>query len=669
MSNVNIRRAVETIRAKTTVYTPVVEVIVNAIQAIEATKRTDGKVIVRAVRSTQIELDDGLSAIVGFKVEDNGIGFNDTNRNSFDTLFSDLKIHDGGKGFGRLTCPKYFEDMHIRSVYNGGGRAFLRTFSLGKEHEIIVNEKVAEVAESTVWECGTTVHLDRLKKGRSYEKKLSTIARSLVEKLLPYFITKDYVCPEIVLCEEDGSDRIRLNDYTSELSGVIQEIPATGNSFVLSGSNGEEHFEVRVFKLYSPRNLQSKVSLVAHKREVTATAIHSYIPEFLDEFYEKDAAGNPDAARNYIIKAYVFSSYLDRNVSLERGEFEFQKDNDLMLGIAQSQIERPAAEIARRVVGDEILRRQERKFERVQQYVDTEAPWHKTILADVDLADLPYNAANDEIESRLQSAKFSREMQIKRDVKLLLSSADAESMESSVSELVEKISQNSKNDLAHYIALRKTILELLGRSLEIRPDGKYASEGAVHDIIFPRKGDTDRTDFGNHNLWLIDERLNFTAYVSSDLSLGAKNGERPDLLAFNRLVSFRGDNEASNPVTIFEFKKPQRDDFANPSSDDDPVEQIIRYRNDILDGKFQTPQGRNILVTDTTPFYGYLIIDLTPKVQNWLRRVKNFTPMPDGLGWFHWFSNINLYMEVWSWDKVLKDAGTRNAVFFRKLGI
>jgi hypothetical protein len=378
MSNVNIRRAVENIRAKTTAYTPVVEVIVNAIQAIEATKRTDGKVIVRALRSRQFDLDDGLSAIIGFTVEDNGIGFNDTHRNSFDTLFSDLKIHDGGKGFGRLTCPKYFEDMHIRSVYDSGGRALLRTFSLGKGHELIVNEKVSE---STTSEHGTVVHLDQLKKGRSYEKKLSTVARTLVEKLLPYFITKDYVCPEILLCEQNGSERIRLNDYTRELSGVIQEIPATDNIFALTGSNGEEYFEVRVFKLYSPKNHQSKISLVAHKREVTGTAIHPYIPEFLDEFYEKDAAGDPDASRNYIIKAYVFSPYLDRNVSLERGEFEFQKDDDLILGISQSQIERRSAEIARRVVGDEILLRQERKIERVQRYVDTEAPWHKTILA------------------------------------------------------------------------------------------------------------------------------------------------------------------------------------------------------------------------------------------------------------------------------------------------
>jgi hypothetical protein len=56
-------------------------------------------------------------------------------------------------------------------------------------------------------------------------------------------------------------------------------------------------------------------------------------------------------------------------------------------------------------------------------------------------------------------------------------------------------------------------------------------------------------------------------------------------------------------------------------------------------------------------------------VKEWLEREKNFTPMPDGLGWFHWYQNTRLYIEVWSWDKVLRDANMRNAIFFKTLGI
>ena len=134
-------------------------------------------------------------------------------------------------------------------------------------------------------------------------------------------------------------------------------------------------------------------------------------------------------------------------------------------------------------------------------------------------------------------------------------------------------------------------------------------------------------------------------------------------------VLFRGDNEPSNPVTIFEFKKPQRDDFANPSSKEDPVEQIVRYVIRIRDGDFKTPEGRAILIGENTPFYGYVICDLTRKVRDWLLLEKDFTPMPDNLGGFKWHANTRLYIEVLGWDKVLKDAGMRNKIFFHKLQI
>ena len=43
--------------------------------------------------------------------------------------------------------------------------------------------------------------------------------------------------------------------------------------------------------------------------------------------------------------------------------------------------------------------------------------------------------------------------------------------------------------------------------------------------------------------------------------------------------------------------------------------------------------------------------------------------MPDRLGYFKLHENLNLYIEVIGWDKVLKDASMRNRIFFHKLGI
>ena len=301
--------------------------------------------------------------------------------------------------------------------------------------------------------------------------------------------------------------------------------------------------------------------------------------------------------------------------------------------------------------------------------MDEEAPWHKEILSKIDLSEMPHDPTVEDIETRLQKEKLSQELSIKGDVAKILSEKSLENVKESVAKIVNKISDTNKNDLTHYIALRRKILDIFGKSLESDESGRYSSEGVVHDIIFPRKGNTEVTPFHDHNLWIIDERLNFTNYVSSDVPLNGKNTERPDLLVYDKRVLFRGDNEPSNPITIFEFKKPQRDDFANPSSSEDPVQQIIRYANSIRDGEYQTPEGRQMQVAENTPFYGFVVCDLTPKVVAWLEREKDFRPMPDRLGWFRRMGNINLYVEVISWDKILKDARMRSKVFFQKLGI
>ncbi|MBS1854362.1 MAG: sensor histidine kinase [Acidobacteria bacterium] len=668
MSKVNIRRTVENIRANTTVYSPIVEVVVNAIEAIENAGRPDGKILVRIERSGQAEMDsDALPEIRNFEVEDNGIGFTPANRESFDTLYSDFKMAEGGKGFGRFICLKYFDNVHVDSVYAEAKTFKRRTFSMGKDSDIIINEKTTDATQNS---SGTVVKLSGLKDGKAIDKKLNTIARNLVEKLLPRFLVKAPVCPQITLAEANGGESICLNDwFSNELSGLIKEVDVDNGNFTLPAKDSEEPFAVRVFKLYFPKNQKSRISLVAHRREVSGSPIHDYVPEFVDDFYDKDGNDGPIQGRNYIVKAYVFADYLDRHVSLERGGFEFKMENDLFLGISQVDIEKQSAMIAKEAMGTDIVGRQQKKKERVHTYVADEAPWHRVLLDKLDLSRMPLNPSKEEIEARLQQEKFVQEAQIKREVSKILASGNLEGLEQSVKEIVERISGTSRNDLIHYIAMRRNILDLFGKSLQWDENQKYSSEGFVHDIIFPRRGDIFKTPFHEHNLWIVDERLNFTSYLSSDIPLDGGKSERPDLIAYNRRVVFRGDNEPSNPVTIFEFKKPQRDDFVNKSSNEDPVEQIVRYVNNIMDGKFKTPEGMKILVAPNTPFYGFVVCDLTAKVERWLEREKDFKPMPDRQGWFDWKQNINLYIEVVSWEKILKDAQMRNKVFFHKLGI
>lgn len=666
MSKVNVRRAIENIRSGTNVYTPLVETVVNAIEAIDAGSPEEGRVDILVQRSNQQELEGGQPRVESFTVIDNGIGFNDENRNSFDILYSDHKITQGGKGFGRFICLKYFDDLTIESVFEGEDGLKKRAFRMGQQTDIIVQETVVGCLDG---EIGSRVTMQKVKRAFP-DNKIEIIASTLVERLLPYFIDPDYQCPEIGIAEADGTGRIILNNFVrNQLAAMIKEIPLTNDQITLGSGDNEQTFQVRVFKLFSPGNQKSKISLVADRRKVTDTAIHHFVPEFEDGFFEEGPTESDDRDRNYIVKAYVLGRYIDENVSLERGGFDFPKGDDFFHSVSQADIEQAAAQIARDALGDTITARQEKKRTRVLNYVADSAPWHRTIAEDIDLSSMPCNPSSEQIETVFQKEKFSQEVAIRQEVHRMLSETDVGALKDGWPRILKQISKTSRNDLIHYIALRRHVLTLFGKSFELTDDQKCPSEGTVHDIIFPRKRDSATTAYEDHNLWIIDERLNFTNYVSSDKPLGGGSTERPDLLVFDKPVLFRGDNEVSNPITVFEFKKPGRDDFVNPSSKEDPVQQIIRYVNNIKNGKFKTPKGQQIQVADNTPFYGYVMCEITKKVKEWLEMEKDFTPMPDGGGWFKWFGNNNLYMEVLSWDKVLRDAEMRSKIFFRKLGI
>ena len=53
MSNINIRRVIDKIWSGTTVYTPVIELIVNAIQAMTSDQGEAGRIAVRVLRSAE----------------------------------------------------------------------------------------------------------------------------------------------------------------------------------------------------------------------------------------------------------------------------------------------------------------------------------------------------------------------------------------------------------------------------------------------------------------------------------------------------------------------------------------------------------------------------------------------------------------------------------------
>src|ERR1035438_1445824 len=118
------------------------EAVVNSIHSIDeqTTDYAYGGIDVQIARTPQasLQLEDGkskrgaptLENIIGFKVTDNGVGLNDANMSSFETLDSDYKADQGCRGVGRLLWLKAFERVSVSSVFVGeAGALKQRTFS------------------------------------------------------------------------------------------------------------------------------------------------------------------------------------------------------------------------------------------------------------------------------------------------------------------------------------------------------------------------------------------------------------------------------------------------------------------------------------------------------------------------------------------------------------
>ena len=663
MSKVNVQGVIRNLKNKTSnVYTPVIEAIVNSIQSIIEKGIDDGKIEIVLHREKLLSFET-TPDVISLDIIDNGIGFNQKNTESFDTIYSDNKIDIGGKGFGRFMYPKYFNEVKVESVFKDETEKFFtRKFTFGNNLEIVANEKIDPSISSNTY---SKLSLIELKDKHNFDKTLDTISKKILERMLIYFLDDEFKCPTIIIKEADDVTEYRvLNDFLTETDDIML---VENKSFVLKKDETIDEFFTKTLKIYFAGSQKSKIILTAHQREVIDTSLYKYIPEFEDDFYEEDKVTG--SKRNYIIKTYVTGEYLDTNVSLERDTFDFPKETpDIHYPFSQVEIERSTSEIAKELFSEDVNIRSEKKFNEIKQYVNNSAPWHRTYLKELDLTDIPYKLSNEDIEIHLQRAKYKQETTTRIELKEYLSSTE-EDLNEKISNAISRISEIGKSDLAHYVFNRKCILDALRELLKRRDDGKGELEKDIHNLIFPMGGDSEKTHYDKHNLWLLDERLVFTEFIASDQKISTKKdalGE-PDLVIFDKKRSFRaGDNNFSNPVTIFEFKRPKRTSY---KEEDDPILQIGKYLKEIREQKYEMPEGyEKIKVNENTPVYGYVVCDITPKIMEFAEK-HQLVLSPDQEGYFGYHNGYKMYIEIISFKKLIDDAILRNKVFFNKLQI
>ncbi len=672
--NINIKWVVADITNKS-VYSPLFEWIVNWIQAIIKNNTSKWEIIIKVLRSNQLLwLDwskESLWDIEWFEIIDDWIGFIIENQESFDTYRSDYKLEDfWWKWFWRFFYLKFFQEVKFVSIYleNWIKKKIEFDFDINAK-DIMSNKDITNAND--IENIGTKLILKRLKKQyitrlNSQSKHLDTLWRKLLEHLLMYFADDKFNCPNIYL--DDWVDKPLL---LNSLIWKWKEIEAIYNNKIIIpqkfDNNIKLEFWIKIFKIkYSTAN--NTINLCWHNRVVIEESLWKIIPDFNQTLKEK----NNNKENNYSIKSYIFWDYLDKNVNTERWSFIFVKDEDFLKDfVNENDILNSWIIKIQEFYKDFLDEQKVIKIDKVKNFINKKAPWYSILYKNFDFNSIDSTISEERLDMKFHELKYKQEKETKIKVDTFVKSSDFSS-EKEVLDLVNSLSDVVKTDLAHYVATRKFTLDLLYESLKWDDETKkYKSEDSVHTIIFPTKNDSEEISYEDHNLWILDEKLAFTNYVASDRPLNWGTTERPDIIIYDNPIALRWDNTASNPITIFEFKKPWRDDFTLPSTkkDEDPIEQIKRYRNNIIDWKYTTRDWLEIEIQPKTPFYWYVVCTLNKKGKNWLDREKILTMMPDWKWYFTWFPTLNMYVEVLDWSKVINDSKIRNQKFFERLKI
>jgi hypothetical protein len=631
---------------------PVFEAVANSIQAIEEKGDVASETIcVTIIREKQLSfkgLEPENSKIIGFEISDTGIGFNDINYDSFLTAETTHKIEKGCKGIGRFFWLKAFDRVEVESVYLVNDEKRLRSFRFTRTEGItdLRDEKTDLLQKTTVKLIGFK---ESYRDQPSAYKTKVKIAQRILEHCLSYFINHNV--PKIIIY--DGDESISLSE---EFIPIEKHI--TKETINIKG----ESFKISHIKLYSTHTKMHTLVLCAHSRGVKNYSITHILgtSQHFDENNEK-----------FIYAAYVTSSYLDKHVGSSRMEFDIpEKDTDFLCINSSLSLEKIKTEItlsSKKYLQEYLLIVNELKRELASNYVTQKNPTLRAVLhyCPEIYDEIEPNTSEEKIDEILYKYKGKAEYQIrKQSEKLLKTQAESvEEIKNEYSEINEKIESFQKDQLSGYVLYRKMIIELLDKKISLNSKGKYHNEDIIHDIVFPRKSTTHQIDFEDHNMWLIDERLAFHAYAASDCRLSdttsSESTDRPDIITFSEV----GEDRVARAVSIIEFKKPQRTDF-----DEDPTRQLYRYVRKVKDGHVKFPNGRDLIVNDTTRFYCYAICDLTSKVVEYAEN-NNYAQLQGEFGYYQFNRILNAHTEIVAFDKIILDAKQRHKIFFQKLGI
>lgn len=629
---------------------PIFEAIYNAIHACQDRFGDDWAAHARII----VYLRNWAKAGTTVEINDNGVGLNEDNFRSFRTYDSDHKLERGGKGVGRLSWLKVFDSATVISVY-ADDKLMRRSFTLRLSNARPFEDYQHIASTDRV---GTTVILNNMKP--EYIAKLPQRPEIVAKKITAHFANflMGSEAPEI-LVDVDGV----VTDLRNLLSD--KKIYLKSSTITISdvGTFTIDHYLLQRGMLDS--GSMHRIMLTAHGRVVSEREIGEALGV-------KTLIERPEG--KYVYVGLVSSDALDSSVNSERTAFDI--DPDVIAAIERESLRTVTEAIAPQI--DRVKRQQTdltrnvvKKYPRyaylvknAEDFVERKIPRN-------------FNRA-EQIYQHLALYDFRANRDLEREMESLAKEkgdpdSNVDAVEAGVAKLLERVNEQEFSVLADYTVRRRVILDLLDKQLGYQADGtmKRSSEEAVHDFVVPIRTTSHDIDIMNHNLWIIDDKLTYYEFWASDkklktVLLQSDSNVRPDVLLFSGQTAFHRPG-TDQPIVIVEFKRPARTAY---DEEENPIVQVFEYIEELRGGSAVDKNGVIIQeVSDSTPFFCYIIADITPNLLRYLKLTKMNLPMPGGSGYYGFNEDYNAYVQVFSFKHIVKDARLRNEAFFKRLGI
>ncbi len=637
---------------------PLFEAISNAIHSVQSrfqeTVSTNGRIHITV--STNRNKDN-----VWATVEDNGLGLDEANWEAFTETDTGNKISIGGKGVGRLLWLDCFQKVSVVSTYRTDSGMERRSFDFVlKQDDQIRNEKVEAVAATE--SPSFFVRFDGLRDNGYLSKfpgKDRFVFQHLTSHFLPTFIGKK--CPQISVYVGDET-----RHYPAEIDNIVHRKQADIRLET-------EDYGLLLLTLMECDKVASAdlkghhfVHFIAHDRTVQSQSIDGK----LGLKYFGDVGDR-------VFHAILTGEFLDKNVNQERTAFMFE---DVVLDrIINDECTSHIAEFLKAPL-EKLGGEQREKIEQITESYPSVAFGNTDELQ----AKIPSGELKeDAIYGHLARERFRRDQRQAEKIRSVLNrlrggEADAATFAATIVEAGKAIEDAEQRSLAEYIVRRKVVLDFIEILLEkVRDDTRdssYQREDILHSFICPLRvstiadGAKKVESAASHDLWIIDERLTFAQYFSSDVEFSAlsqaiESDDRPDVLIFDYVHGLR-QTEQPSKVLLVEFKRPGRTNYAD---NENPQTQVERYIRQLQAGGLNDVKGRPIKLDSHTVFHCFVVADIVGKLDDW---TYTWQRTADGRGRLYQPRNgFQGSIELIGWDALLGDARARNQAFFDRAGI